>query len=177
MRRALWAVVIAVPVIVLLATGFGRDPNVVATPMVGKRAPAFNLDRLSGGRLSIASLKGRPVLVNFWASWCTSCVQEQPYLRSVWKAYGKRVAFVGVDYQESAGDARSYLRHSGPRWTILEDPGQQTAINFGVTGVPETFLIDRNGVVRYHFAGPIIPGTSYPPSLLERDLKRLVTAA
>lgn len=177
MKRALWALVIAVPLVVLLATGFSRDPNVVVTPSVGKPAPPFNLSRLTGGHLSMASLRGRPVLVNFWASWCVSCAQEQPYLQSVWKTYRSRVEFVGVDYQESAGDARSYLRNGGPRWTIVEDPGQQTAINFGVTGVPETFLIDRHGIVRYHFAGPIIPGTTYPPSLLKSDLQKLIGQA
>ncbi|MGH2447847.1 MAG: TlpA family protein disulfide reductase [Chloroflexota bacterium] len=173
MKRALWTAVIAIPLIVLLATGFSHDPDVIASPLVGKPAPAFSLRDLSGRRVSLSSLRGRPVLVNFWASWCLSCKVEHPSLLAAWRKFGKHVAFVGIDYQDQASDARAYLRQHGGDWPILQDPGSVTAVNYGVSGVPESFLIDARGVVRYKFQGPIVPGTTMTPQQLQRDLRAL----
>lgn len=155
MKRAFWSLVVAVPLVALLAAGFQHDPNAVKDPVVNGAAPSFALRTLDGKELSSASLHGKPVVVNFWASWCLDCEYEHPTLMRAWHAYGKRVTFVGIDYQDHTSDARSFLQKYGGGWTQLVDPDQHTAIDFGVYGVPETYFIDRKGVVRYKSTGPV----------------------
>lgn len=158
MKRSLWAVVVAVPLVWLLGSGFGHNPNAVRSPIVNHPAPAFSLQDFQGRPVSLASLRGKPVVVNFWASWCPDCKDEHPVLMRAWRAYGSRVAFVGVDYQDHVSNARSFLHRYGNRWVELRDPSQQTAIDYGVYGVPETFFIDRHGVIRYKSLGPVTWG-------------------
>jgi len=134
--------------IVALALGFRHDPNSITSPLVTKPAPSFALRLLDGkGTVSLAALRGRPVIVNFWASWCVACVDEHNYLRAAWQTYGDQVAFVGIDYQDSAADAQKFMKDHGGGWPVVQDPGQGTAIGFGVYGVPETYFIDRQGVI------------------------------
>jgi cytochrome c biogenesis protein CcmG/thiol:disulfide interchange protein DsbE len=157
MRRAAWALVVAVPVIALLAYGFGRNPDTIASPLIGKPATAFKLRSLDGrGTVSLTKLRGHPVIVNFWASWCADCKVEHGNLVAAWQRYRRDgVAFVGIDYQDSALDARQFTRQRGGGWPVLSDPSQGTAINYGVYGVPETFFIDGRGIVRYKTIGPV----------------------
>jgi cytochrome c biogenesis protein CcmG/thiol:disulfide interchange protein DsbE len=167
MRRAFWALVVAVPVVALLAAGFQHDPNAVKSPIVNGPAPSFTLKTLDGKELSSRQLHGKPVIVNFWASWCLDCQYEHPDLIRAWKRYGKSVTFVGIDYQDQASDARSFLKKYGGGWTQLVDPDQHTAIDFGVYGVPETYFIDRHGVVRYKATGPVTW------RVMTREIKRI----
>lgn len=158
MKRSIWVLVIAVPVLALLASGFGRDPNAIRSPMVGHAAPSFKLETFDGRAVSFAELKGNPVVLNFWASWCLSCKDEHKALLDAWRQYRARgVSFVGVDYHDRLGDARSFLQKHGGGWPELRDPAGETAIDYGVYGVPETYFIDRNGVVRYKSTGPVTP--------------------
>jgi cytochrome c biogenesis protein CcmG/thiol:disulfide interchange protein DsbE len=159
MKRAVWALAIAVPVVVLLATGFRHDPNAIVSPIVNKPAPTFSLRAFDGKDVSLASLRGKPVVLNFWASWCLECRDDHTYLDDAWQTYARRgVVFVGVDYEDSLHDARDFLkRYGGGQWPNLKDPGQQTAISYGVYGVPETYFIDRRGVVRYKSTGSVTP--------------------
>jgi cytochrome c biogenesis protein CcmG, thiol:disulfide interchange protein DsbE len=170
MRRAVWAVVIAVPVVGLLAFGFGRNPDTINSPLIGKSAAAFTLRSLDGPRsISLAKLRGRPVIVNFWASWCADCKIEHQNLVAAWQRYAKDgVAFVGIDYEDSASGARAFMRELGGGWPVVSDPSQRTAVNYGVYGVPETFFIDRHGIVRYKTIGPVAWTD------LETRIKRLV---
>lgn len=171
MRRSAWALVVAVPVVLLLASGFRRDPTAIVSPLVNHSAPSFTLHSLDGREVSLASLRGRPVVVNFWASWCLSCKDEHRYLGEAVRAYGPRgVAFVGVIYQDSPAAAHAFLRQHGGGWPALEDPGSRTAIDYGVTGVPETYFIDRRGIVRSMSRGPVTP------DLLMRDINPLLGA-
>lgn len=157
MRRAIWAMVVAIPILVVLWYGFGRDPNAISSPLIGKRAAAFSLQSLDGtGRISLARFRGHPVIVNFWASWCADCKIEHDNLVAAWQQYGaKGVGFVGIDYQDNDSDARKFMRQLGGGWPVARDPGQITAVNYGVYGVPETFFIDRHGIVRYKSIGPV----------------------
>src|SRR5579859_6746110 len=108
-KRALWSLVVAVPLVALLAFGFQRNPDAVASPLIDKPAPSFQLHTIDGRTLSLASLRGRPVVLNFWASWCTACIDEHPLLLSAWRIYRQRgVEFVGVVYNDTAGDARGF---------------------------------------------------------------------
>jgi cytochrome c biogenesis protein CcmG, thiol:disulfide interchange protein DsbE len=155
MKRALWALVVAVPLVALLAAGFQHDPNAVTSPIVNRPAPVFALKTLGGKDLSSSRLRGKPAVVNFWASWCLDCEYEHPTLLRAWRTYGKSVTFVGIDYQDHESDAHAFLKKYGAGWTQLVDPDQHTAIDFGVYGVPETYFIDRKGVVRYKATGPV----------------------
>jgi len=166
--RAL-AVAASVPALALLGFGLTRDPRMVPSVLVGKPAPAFALRTLGGDSVRLADLRGRVVLLNFWASWCTVCVAEHALLVEAdqrWHDQGLRV--VGVVYEDSAGSAADWMRGHGGGWPVLLDPGSRTAIDYGLFGVPETFLIDRTGRIAYKQTGPVTAETleSWMPRLL-----------
>jgi cytochrome c biogenesis protein CcmG, thiol:disulfide interchange protein DsbE len=120
-------------------------------------APAFTLQRLDGkGELSLASLRGQTVVLNFWASWCGPCKDEAPLLQQASQRWrGKRVAFVGVDVKDFRGDAREFLERHGVTYPNVHDGKGSTIGRYGVTGYPETYFIDARGRVRYRIAGPV----------------------
>ena len=121
-------------------------------PLVGKAAPAFTLESLDGTRVSLASLKGRPVVLNFWASWCGPCREEAPLFRdlSERQGAGQGLAVVGILFQETnEKSARDFIREYALAYPTLKDPGINTGVEYGVSGVPETVFIDRNGVVQH----------------------------
>ena len=160
MKRRFWALAIGVTAtlfLVLLATGFREDPNAISSPLVRKPAAEFALRDINGNRtVSLAQLRGQPVVLNFSASWCVDCRIDQEYLTAAWQKYaGQGVRFISVLYQYNAASMRAFTRQYGGGWPIVRDPGQQTAINYGVYGVPETFFIDRRGIIRYKSTGPV----------------------
>jgi len=140
----------------LLGFGLGRDPRLVPNALVGKAAPAFALKDLRSGRvITLSQLRGHPVVINFWASWCAECVQEHPNLFATWQRYGNAgVVFLSILYEDSPGKAAQFERQLGKGWPDLDDPGSRTALNYGVRGVPETFFIDRRGIIRFQQVGP-----------------------
>ena len=147
---------IIVPLVVVLAAGFGRSPKLRSEAMVGKAAPTFDLQQLDGDSFSLAGNEGHPVVVNFWSTWCQPCKLEHPVLLDAARVYGPMgVRFVAVLYQDDASKARAYLQKNGSEWPTLVDPGGRTAIAYGVAGVPETFFIDRKGQVVHKVAGPV----------------------
>ena len=126
-------------------------------PPVGSAAPAFTLPRLDGpGSVSLASLRGHPVVLNFWASWCVPCKTEAPALEQDWLHYKRRgVRFVGIDFHDLPGDARTFIAAHRVTFPILDDgPGGVTG-SYGISQVPETYVLDKNGKVVAHLAGPI----------------------
>lgn len=143
--------------VALLGFGLTRNPDDLPSPLVGEPAPAFSLPTLDGEEtVSLADLSDRPVVVNFWASWCLACIQEHPALVRAWRRYRDRgVEMVGILYQDTPENARRYIRKRGGSWTQLLDPGTRTAIDFGVYGVPETFFIDAQGRVAHKHVGPV----------------------
>lgn len=155
--RNVLVLVVVTSVIGLLGFGLTLDPDDVPSPLVGETAPSFELSRLEGGDvLSLASLAGRPVVVNFWASWCLACIQEHPALVRAWRRYRDQgVELLGVVYQDTPGNARRYIQERGGGWTQLLDPGTRAAIDFGVYGVPETFFIDGRGIITHKHIGPV----------------------
>ena len=147
---------ITVPLVALLAAGFGRDPKLKSNALEGREAPNFALQTLDGEPFSLSEAKGHPVVVNFWSTWCQPCKIEHPVLMSAAEAYGPNgVHFVAVLYQDEASKARAFLNRSGSHWPTLEDPGGRTAIAYGVAGVPETFFIDRKGTIVRKVSGPV----------------------
>ena len=120
-------------------------------------APEFSLERLDGsGELSLESLRGQTVVLNFWASWCGPCKDETPLLQRAWQRWeGKDVVFVGVDVKDFRGDARAFTRRYGVTYPNVYDGKGSLVGRYGVTGFPETYFIDAAGKVRYRIAGPV----------------------
>jgi cytochrome c biogenesis protein CcmG, thiol:disulfide interchange protein DsbE len=126
-------------------------------PKVGTVAPVFTLRRLEGpGEVSLASLRGRPVVLNFWASWCIPCKSEAVVLERDWARYKARgVVFLGVDYHDLASDARRFVAAHGLTFTMLEDGSGSVTGSYGISRVPETYVLDRQGRIVAHLAGPL----------------------
>ncbi len=120
-------------------------------------APTFELPALDGsGPVRLDAFRGRPVVVNFWASWCDPCKDEAPLFEQLARSERERgVAFVGVDSQDLTDDARSFARRYGLSYTLVRDRDDRTKRDWGVQGFPETFVLDRGGRAVAHFNGPI----------------------
>ena len=131
------------------------DPHALPSAMEGKPAPAFSLTSLEGETVQLADFAGRPVVLNFWATWCRPCAQEHPFLLSAAREYEERVVFLGVLYGDTEDKASTYLEQVGSAYPTLMDPGQRTAMDFGVGGVPETFFISSDGVIAKKVALPL----------------------
>ena len=133
-----------------IAQGSGRK----AAP--GKPAPDFTLSRIDRpGKLQLASLRGKVVVLNFWASWCYPCKQEAPALAEASKRWAGRVVVLGVDVNDFVGDARKFAGKYGLSYPLVHDNHNVTSPKYGLTGLPETFFIDRRGRLVQHIAGPV----------------------
>jgi len=144
--------------IVFLAIGLQRDPREVPSPLVNKAAPAFEVKQLiqADQKFSPESLKGQVWVLNVWASWCVACKVEHPLLLDF--ARSQVAPLIGLDYKDQAKDALTYLRQQGnPYQLIAMDVDGRVGIDYGVYGVPESYVIDKNGVIRYKHIGPITP--------------------
>ncbi|HUF66399.1 MAG TPA: redoxin domain-containing protein [Gemmatimonadaceae bacterium] len=172
-KRSAIAAAAGVPLIALLAYGLTRDPKVIPSPLPGRDAPDFALRVFAPGdtatpasettasaladTISLAALRGEVVVLNFWASWCAGCGVEHQALVSVAQRYeGQGVRFVGVLYNDTPELAMRWIRRmGGQNYPSLEDDGARTAIDYGLYGVPETFIIGPDGRVAYKHAGPV----------------------
>jgi cytochrome c biogenesis protein CcmG, thiol:disulfide interchange protein DsbE len=174
-----WRIVVLslVPIVLLAALlgfGLGRDPR--ATPqnqLIGRRAPDFALRDLRTGKVvRLSDLRGHPVVLNFWASWCADCVVEHPNLVSAWQRFGNQgTVFLSVLYQDTPAKAAAFLDQLPANWPDLYDPHGRTALDYGVTGVPETVFISPSGRIAFKQ----ISVTSY--DLIERQLRSMARSA
>ena len=139
-----------------LAVGLKLDPREVPSPLIDKPAPQFELPRLlqMEGLVGTSDLRGEVWLLNVWASWCAACRVEHPLFNDL--AGKKIVRIVGLIYKDASADARRWLREFGnPYDVIAVDREGAVGIDWGVYGVPETFVIDREGIIRYKHIGPV----------------------
>jgi len=141
-----------------LGYGLTLNPREVPSPLVDKPAPDFRLATLASPDtpLGLSDMRGQVWLLNVWASWCVSCRQEHPVLMDLARA--KVVPLVGLNYKDTRPEALGWLQEHGDPYTVsVVDADGRVGIDYGVYGVPETFLIDREGVIRYKHIGPVTP--------------------
>ena len=158
MKRYLLPLAVFLVMAGFLAVGLNRDPHEIPSPLVDKPAPAFNLPRLDAPEqmISTQDLRGQVWLLNVWASWCVACRQEHPLLVEL--ARNRTLKVYGLNYKDKREDALGLLRKSGdPYVTSVSDTEGLVGIDYGVYGVPETFVIDKQGVIRHKQIGPITP--------------------
>jgi cytochrome c biogenesis protein CcmG/thiol:disulfide interchange protein DsbE len=143
---------------VFFAIGLTRDPRTVPSPFIGKPAPAFKLEQLHQPTAAFTpeSMKGKVWMLNVWASWCASCRVEHPLLVEL--ARNRTVPIVGLNYKDKRDDAKAWLQKFGDPYEVSAwDIEGKVGIDYGVYGAPETFLIDKQGVIRHKQIGPITP--------------------
>jgi len=160
----------AVPVVLLLAYGFRTDPKSIPSPLLQKPAPSFRVALLGGGETSLQSLQGKPIIVNFWASWCyPACYEEAPLLEATWRKYREQgLVMLGVVINDKEPNAREFMKRFDFSFPNGMDPGSKISIDFGVYGVPETFFIDRQGRIVYKHVGAL------EPRLMEERVRALL---
>ena len=159
LRRSTIGIGISLPIIGLLMFGLTRNPNEIVSPLPGRDAPDFALPLLddAADTVRLSALRGYVVVLNFWASWCLECRVEHTDLSVAAASYAPRgVHFYGVLFNDTPANGRAWIREMGGQtYPALIDVGSRTAIDYGLYGVPETFLIGRDGKVVHKQIGPL----------------------
>lgn len=156
MMRFIWPFVIFVILAGFLFVGLRLDPREVPSPLIDKPAPQFTLPQLHDPekKFSVADMKGQVWLLNVWASWCVSCRQEHPVLLDL--ARQNLVPIYGLDYKDKRADGIAWLQDGGDPYVLsVSDAEGRIGIDYGVYGVPETYVIDKQGVIRLKHTGPV----------------------
>jgi len=174
MKRYLWPLALFLVLVGFLAAGLKLNPREVPSPLVGKPAPAFALPVLHqpDQQFSPADMRGKVWLLNVWASWCASCRDEHPLLVDL--ARRKVIPVIGLNYKDRSDEAKTWLARFGNSYELsVVDADGRIGIDYGVYGVPETYLIDAEGVIRYKRIGPLTAAILEEKLLpLARSLKR-----
>lgn len=161
-RRPLFIIAPIAAIVVALLAVFGyvllHGANAGRTSaLLGKPAPEFTYSTFDGKSLDLASLRGKPVMVNFWGSWCIPCKDEAPVLASAWQKYqNSGVQFVGIAIWDQSDAAKAFAQNAGAVWLNGMDNNGKIAIDYGVYGVPESYFISRDGVLIDRFPGPFV---------------------
>ncbi len=139
----------------LLYFGLKNDPKAIPSPFIGKEAPAFELPRLyQASTFQPQSMQGKVWVLNVWASWCASCVAEHEVIKHF--STQERINIVGLNYKDEPNNAKKWLAARGnPYYAIAIDQQGEAGLDWGVYGVPESFVIDKQGIVRYKVVGPM----------------------
>ena len=157
-RLPLWVVLVAFALLIgfMALIGWGLNRSMQGRISNGDSVPAFSMTTFDGETINTASLSGKVIVVNFWASWCKPCEQEARELEQAYQYYKKdgKVVFVGLAYVDTEPNSRDYLQRFGVTYPNGPDLATKTSQMFGVRGVPETFIINKNGKLAYFKAGP-----------------------
>jgi cytochrome c biogenesis protein CcmG/thiol:disulfide interchange protein DsbE len=155
----------------VLFAGFGNDPHAVPFGMAGKPAPLFTMkDLATGETVALKDFIGRPIVLNFWATWCGPCKMEHPYLEWAHRKYSPQgVVFLGVVFEDSEENVRAFIAENGGTFRQLFDPKSTVAVDYAAAGVPETYFIDKKGVIVTKYAlGPM------NPPLLDENIAKIL---
>ena len=149
-------ILIAAALVVILFVGLGKDPGAIRSPLIGKSAPEFALREVgTNNTIDIAQFRGKPLVINFWATWCMPCWDEHPVLVANARMLQPNVQFLGVVFDDKEEKILGFLQQRGTSYPTLVDQKGKTAIAYGVGGVPETYFVDANGVIRAKYTGPM----------------------
>ena len=154
--KKVWLPLAFIGLIALLAAGLRLNPREVPSPLIGKAAPSFELPRLDAPDTTFTQkeMLGKVWVLNVWASWCPPCLVEHPVVTDL----AKTIPVVGLNYKDAREDALPWLKRNGNPYALsVYDAAGRIAIDYGVYGVPETFVIDRQGVIRFKHIGPLTP--------------------
>ena len=180
-RLRAWHVVVVATLVglfLLFYQGLWGDPSAIPTVLIGTPAPTFSGPNVvNGATIDLSQYRGKVVMINFWASWCQECRVEHENLLALYNQFRNNPDFVllGINYQDKLEDARQYLDVHGSPFQQVRDVKGTISIDYGVYGVPETFIIDKQGVIRHKQVGPIV-GPAYS-LLTERVLPTLLEGA
>lgn len=159
MKRWFWPLAIFLVMVVFLGLGLSRNPREVPSPLIGKAAPAFTLPLLHepDRTFSQKDTAGKVWILNVWASWCAPCREEHPLWVELAKQ--KTIPIYGLNYKDKRADSMAWLQRYGDPYVLsVSDVQGRIGIDYGVYGVPETYVIDKQGVIRFKHVGPVTPG-------------------
>jgi cytochrome c biogenesis protein CcmG, thiol:disulfide interchange protein DsbE len=156
---------LALGVLGILVKGLTLDPSIVSSALIGKPAHDFEVEvlegaawlpKLNGNKIKLSDLRGKPLILNFWASWCVSCREEAAQMEQFWQKHRDRgIIVLGVAIQDTPEAAREFAKQHGKTYPIALDVSGKTSIDYGVYGVPESFFIDEKGIIVHKEAGPV----------------------
>lgn len=143
-------------ILLLLVTIFGNRTSIKESPLVGKKAPDIHIESFDGTKIQLRDYNDKIVLLNFWASWCMPCKQEAPEIDSSWNKYrNSDVVFIGINILDDESNARRYLDEYKPEYLNGYDREGNIALEFGVSGVPETYFIGKDSIIMDKYVGPL----------------------
>lgn len=154
-RRVLFTLMAVGLLLILLGYGFYQDPRYIPSPLVGRAAPDFSMELFNGKTVRLSELRGKTVLLDFWASWCLPCRAEARDLEAAWKQQGDDVVFLGINIQDKEGDALKFIEDFGITFGNGRDPEGRVSVDYGVWGIPEAFFISPTGRITYKHVGAV----------------------
>jgi cytochrome c biogenesis protein CcmG/thiol:disulfide interchange protein DsbE len=165
----------ALSVLALLAFGFTREPRYIESPIVGRSAPSFTLRLFDGSTVRLDEFRGKVVFIDFWASWCPPCREEAPALEATWRRLrAEGVLFLGVNTQDEEPKARAFIEEFSISFPNGRDPDGRIAIDYGVWGLPEAFIVDPTGRITYKHIGTL--GTALLEAKIDEARRGVVSA-